>query len=825
MKTITKASNHNEVTPREEANRKLAYSAATEGIVLLKNEGVLPIAPGKLALYGVGAAKTIKGGTGSGEVNERYSVSILEGLEHAGFTITTRKWLDDYEAEFAAAKEEYGIRARKNLKNMDMDVIINIMGNPFQYPFGRGITDEDIAASETDTCIYVVSRQAGEGSDRNLAEHHYHLSEIEITSLKKAAVAYKNVILVINVGASIDMGFLEEVPGINAVLFFCQQGMEGGNAFADIITGKVNPSGCLSSTWAKKYEDIPFANEYSYLNGALEQEYYKDGIYVGYRYFDSFGVAPQYEFGYGLSYTDFEIRFSAANLVDGLVSVKAEVTNVGLEYSGKKVVQLYASCPSGKLIREYQHLAAFTKTKNLAPGEKQGITLTFGMTELAGYDEEKAAYILEAGDFVLYLGESSRKHQPCAVIKLAESVITEKCINICPTVEPFEELTALSIKANKNELPEDIVRLTLDPADIVMVYHQYEKVKSAPAAKVAEMVAKLTQEEQLKLVCGIGGFVTNPTFNAPGAAGNTTYDLYEKGLCNVALCDGPAGLRLQRTSALTKDGMIKPMEAMMECFNYIPDEAKAAMFGNAAEDTLLYQYATAFPVGTALAQSWNTELLEEVGQAIGTEMVEYGVTFWLAPGMNLQKNPLCGRNYEYFSEDPLLTGKLAAALTRGVQSNEGCYVTIKHFAANNQETNRIHVSSNLSERVLREIYLRGFEIAVCEGGAKSVMTSYNKINGEYTCNSYDLCTRVLRNEWKFHGVVMSDWFATAPGQGSNGLALKAGNDLLMPGGPEYMEALQQDLANGVVTEEELLTCCENVVEAILNSRTQKEIFS
>jgi len=228
-------------------------------------------------------------------------------------------------------------------------------------------------------------------------------------------------------------------------------------------------------------------------------------------------------------------------------------------------------------------------------------------------------------------------------------------------------------------------------------------------------------------------------------------------------------------------------------------------------------------VGTAMAQTWNVDLMEQFGQAVGTEMVEYGATFWLAPGMNIQRNPLCGRNYEYYSEDPLLTGKLAAAVTRGVQSHEGCYVTIKHYAANNQETNRNRSNSIVSERALREIYLKGYRIAVEEGGAKGVMTSYNKLNDVYTPNSYDLCTKVLRNEWGFDGVVMTDWFSTGKGLANNGKALKAGNDLIMPGGKEYEKAILQDIKDGIVSEEDIRQCCANVLNAVVNSRMQKEM--
>jgi len=261
---------------------------------------------------------------------------------------------------------------------------------------------------------------------------------------------------------------------------------------------------------------------------------------------------------------------------------------------------------------------------------------------------------------------------------------------------------------------------------------------------------------------------------------------------------------------------------MIEFMKFIPGIVKKFIFGNREKNNLVFQFTTAFPVEVALAQSWNTELLEEIGEAIGKEMAEYGVTYWLAPGLNIHRNPLCGRNFEYFSEDPFLSGKMGAAITRGVQSIEGTYATIKHFVANNQEDNRSKVSSNVNERALREIYLRGFEIAVKEGGVKGVMTSYNRVNGTYTANSHDLCTKVLRNEWGFDGVVMTDWFATGKGLASNGLCMKAGNDLIMPGGRYYKKEILADLKKGIVNEEDIRRCAANVLRSIVNSKLGRE---
>jgi beta-glucosidase len=335
---------------------------------------------------------------------------------------------------------------------------------------------------------------------------------------------------------------------------------------------------------------------------------------------------------------------------------------------------------------------------------------------------------------------------------------------------------------------------------------------------VPKWLESLTTDEKIKLVMGTGYAPIERGINVPGAAAITTAEFMERGINSIALADGPAGLRLGKTSVIMKSGKIKGAEPAMEMLRYAPSFIKKFLTANPEKNELLYQYGTAFPVGTALAQTWSMELMEEFGRAVGTEMVEYGVTFWLAPGMNIQRNPLCGRNYEYYSEDPLLTGKIAAAATRGVQSFEGCYATIKHYAANNREHKRNHSDSIMSERTMREIYLKGFKIAVKEADAKSVMTSYNLLNGTYTANSHDLCTKLLRCEWGFNGVVMTDWSATGKGMADNGAAIKSGNDLIMPGGKAFFKRLKEDLQAGAVTEEELNLACANVLEAIANSR-------
>ena len=820
MKLLTKASYSSEANSREKKNLEVAYRAACESMVLLKNEGVLPLKNKTIALYGPGAAKTIKGGTGSGEVNERHSVSVLEGLEDRGFTITSKQWIADYEQEYIDGQIANKKAQREALKSMKIGSVMEMMFSAYQAPNGRAITEADVQESNTDTAIYVLSRQAGEGQDRRAVKGDLYITDAEREAIETCVKNYKNFVLVINSGCSLDMSFVDEIPGIGAILFICQLGTEGGHAFADVISGAVTPSGKLADTWAKKYADIPFHDEFSYLNGDVNDENYKEGIYVGYRYFDSFGVEPCYPFGYGLSYTDFRI-FGAGVSVDGSkINLDATITNTGDIYSGKEVAQVYVSAPNGKLHKEYQSLAAFAKTKMLAPGESETITLTFDLADLASYDEEKACYILDAGEYIVRLGNSSRNTVPVAVVTLDEAVVVSTHCNICPVTTPLEELKADSYE--KEEVNAGVPRVSVLASAFETVNYTYESPAVYSDEKVDKFLNTLTLKEMVDVVVGIGMFGGKTRFTLPGSVGNTTSKFWDRGLANVALCDGPAGLRIQKVSTVEKNETVKAVELPISVFEMLPAFVQNLMKGNPEKSPVIYQYTTAFPVTAALAQTWNKEMLYEVGQAIYEEMKEYGCTYWLAPAVNIHRNPLCGRNFEYISEDPFLTGEVAAAITKGVQQEDGYYVTVKHFACNNMEENRNRVSSNVSERALREIYLRGFERTVRKGHAKGIMTSYNRLNSVYTSNSHDLCTKVLRNEWGFDGVVMTDWFATNKGVANNALAMKAGNDLIMPGAGANKKEILAGVKSGMISEMDVRRCCANVVHAIMESATQKE---
>ena len=817
MKLLTKASWSDEVTQREKDNLQVAYRAACESIVMLKNDGALPFAGKKVALYGPGVSMTIKGGTGSGEVNERHSVTILEGMEDRGFEVTTKDWIQRFGAYYQEQLEAYKVEKRKRINILKLDTIMSMLFDNFRFPDGPQITDADVAASDTDCCIYVLARQAGEGGVRKVEAGDFLLTDGEKQTIKFLSERYEKFVLAINCGSAMDMNFLSEIPGINAILYICQLGTEGDHAFADVISGAVTPSGKLASTWAKKYEDVPFAMEYGALNGDLKDEYYKEGIYVGYRYYDSFGVEPAYPFGFGLSYAEFSMDGTSVTADGTKITATCTITNTGATYSGKEVAQLYVSAPNGKLHKEYQSLAAFGKTKVLAPGETETLTLSFDLKDLASFRESDGCYVLEAGDYILRLGNSSRNTEVVGVLELNAEAVVSRHEHICPVQTPVAELRGDHFAfetANTN-------RILIDAGAVETVIHTYRTPEICDDPLVRIFLDRLSDKDMTEIVVGAGMFGGSHRFNLPGSVGNTTSKFWDKGLANVTLCDGPAGLRIQKRSSVSKNGEVKAMDMALSILDSFPDFVKKLMTGN-PNDPMIYQYTTAFPVSHAMAQTWNTELLYEMGEAIYKEMKEYGCVYWLAPAINIHRNPLCGRNFEYYSEDPFLTGCMAAAITRGVQQEEGYYVTVKHYACNNQEDNRNFVSSNLTERTLREIYLRGFQRAVQQGGAKGIMTSYNKVNGVYTPNSYDLCTKMLRNEWGFDGVVMTDWFSTNQGQGDNALAIRAGNDLIMPGMGGNKKEILQGIKTGKVSREDLRRSCARVVKSIFDSAIQKE---
>lgn len=806
-----------EESAREKEHHLLARRAAAEGMVLLKNEGILPLKEKKIALYGAGARMTVRGGTGSGDTHERYSVSIEQGLLNAGFHLVNTRWMDRFDHDYAMAKQAWRDGIEEKIKGYTMETVGDmfqiIFSIPLHFPVGARIEEQELA-EDVSTAVYVVARQAGEGTDRRVEPGDFLLDEVELYNIRLLAKRYEKFLLVINCGGMIDLSQLDEVENISGIFYFGQGGTEGGNAFADLITGKATPSGKMTDTWAMRYADYPSADAFGHRNGNLEDEDYEEGIYVGYRYFDSFQKEVRYPFGYGLSYTTFAQETGDVRIDGTVITVDVKVTNTGDTYSGKEVVQIYLAKPEGKLDHEKQSLAAYGKTKLLQPGESTTLALAFDLGENASFDQKAGEWILEQGEYGVYVGSSSRDNQLAAVLVLEESVVTEQTEHICTLQREF---TDWKPEGANIIYPSETPRYVVKTKAFQTKTHMYEKDKEVLQPELETLLENLTVKE-LAALCSGGGQFGNTYHMTPGAVGWTTMDLMEKGVPNVNFSDGPAGLNLTVASVIEPDGTTKYLGAMPESQRWgFIREMEASALGNPEQGTPVYQYMTAWPAIHVQAQTWNVELEQEIGAAIGREMIETGVTLWLAPAMNIHRNPLCGRNFEYYSEDPYLAGSMAAAVTAGVQNTPGIGVTVKHFCCNNQEDNRNWVSENVSERALRELYLRGFRYVVEHAEPKAIMSSYNKVNGEYVANSYDLLTKVLRNEWGYRGLVMSDWSSAGDGKASYAKCPFAGNDLIMPGNAEVVPALLKAVQDGELTEEDLKWCARHVLAMIFES--------
>lgn len=849
-----------QISLREEKNMVRARRIAAEGMVLLKNDGILPLQPdGRcLAVFGSGARKTVKGGTGSGDVNSRTICNVEQGLEEAGFVVGTRNWMERHDAACLAKITAYQANFMAAIQEKGMAAIQEVLADPYRDPDEPEIFESDFAGTDRRCAIYVLARTSGEGSDRKAEPGDYELSEQEIANLKTLTTCFEHTIVVLNVGGVIDTKFLRSYPGISAVLLMSQPGNIAGQALADVLTGKVTPSGHLTTTWAENYTDYACADTFGSRNGDVADEYYYEGIYVGYRYFDSFGINPAYPFGYGLSYTQFTVTEQQASISGENILVNATVKNIGSQYCGQETVQVYVSQPQGKLDKPYQVLAGFTKTKLLSPGEEEAVAISFSMRSLAAYSEKSAAYVLEEGNYYIRLGTHSRNTHIVAVLHLGEDVVTEQLKNCIQPDADFDliqpDVTRFYTYPGEDAEKEAAPVLNFDPAaiashkaDYATAYVEMKTEKERLVtmedvlmreASLEDIIAQLSVSELTELVVGTsrGGFGTASTIGAasaacPGAAGDTTSALLDdRGVPNLVLADGPAGLRLSRSFVADSNG------------NIIPGLGESAMGGienifggqtpdRPADAVDYYQYCTAIPIATMLAQTWNPCTIEEAGDIVGGEMEDFGVTLWLAPGMNIHRNPLCGRNFEYYSEDPLISGICAAADTKGVQRHLGCGTTIKHFALNNQEDNRSHCNSHCSERAIREIYLKGFEIAVKESAPLSLMTSYNLLNGLHTANHKELLTDILRSEWGFDGLVMTDWGTTGGGDMNPAWdekygtsdpveCIRSGNDLIMPGSQEDFDAIVNAVGSKLKLSE--LQICAKRVLALTALRKESE---
>ncbi len=773
---------------------ELSKTAAEEGMVLLKNENnSLPLAQGaKIALFGKGTFDYVKGGGGSGDVNTLYVRNLYDGLKELGDRVSVYEPLADFYHDYVSAQYEKGAAA-------------GMMAEP-------ALTPELLAGAKafTDTAVISISRFSGEGWDRSSIEYNgefnpwgdetslpklsgeifpegdFYLSAAEQDMINIVAENFAKVIVILNIGGVIDTKWIRKDERIDSAFISWQGGMEGGLATAEILCGLVNPSGKLADTFADEITSYPSTANF---HESVDYVDYTEDVYVGYRYFETIPEAAEhvvYPFGFGLSYTDFSLSHKKVFEEDGVITAQVKVLNQGA-YAGKEVIQLYYSAPQGLLGKPARELAAFAKTRLLLPGESQVITLKFNVSDMASYDDlgkvAKSAYVLEEGDYRFFLGNSVRAAETDFTYHVDAAVVTEQLsAKVVPSSlkkrmvsdGSFEELPLMENNDMNACAFEKMVPGTEEAiAPAVRFVEQkllMNTIKEGASTledvyngklSVDEFMAQLSDDELIHL---LGGQPNTGVANTYGFG-----NLPEYGVPSVMTADGPAGLRVDGNSGI---------------------------------------HTTAWPCAALVANTWNTDLAEAIGKAGAEEVKENNLAVWLTPALCIHRNPLCGRNFEYYSEDPLISGKMGAATVRGIQSMH-IAAAPKHFAANNKETNRKHSDSRVSERALREIYLKGFEILVKEADPWVIMSAYNAINGHRASENKDLLEGILRDEWGFKGMVTSDWWT----RGEHYKEILAGNDMKMATG--YPERVKRAMELGELNRADLLHCAKRVLELIL----------
>lgn len=764
-----------------------AAKMVSEGIVMLKNDNnALPLDTDKeVAVFGRIQFHYYKSGTGSGGmVNVTKVVNILDGLIDNGIKVN-EKLLGTY---------------RKWDKENPFDLGEGWGGEPWsqkEMPLDEGLVKE--TAKSCETAIVIIGRTAGEEQDNRLEAGSYLLSDDEIAMLTVVRKHFKKVVLLLNVGNIIDMTDINRIAP-DSVLYVWQGGMTGGKGTADVLTGKVSPSGKLPDTIAYKASDYPSDANFG---REKNRDIYAEDIYVGYRYFETFAKEKVlYPFGFGLSYTEFEIKTEKAEITEGAVKLSVSVKNIG-SYKGKEVIEVYCEAPQGRLGKAARVLCGFEKTRELVPQEEQVVEIAVDIAKLASYDDSgvtgnKSCYVLEAGEYKFYVGSDVRSAEYACSFEQGEDLVTERLTQSLAPVESFERIKpvceggAFSIGREAvpvSEVDESARRLEKLPKEIAYTGDKGIKLWDVKNGKntMDEFIAQLSDYDLSCIIRGEGMGSPRVTAGTASAFGGVSENLNGFGIPAGCCSDGPSGMRL-------------------DCGTK----------------------AFSLPNGTMIASSFNKELTSELFTFMGLEMAANKVDCLLGPGMNIHRHPLNGRNFEYFSEDPFLTGKMASAELKGM-AGAGVTGTIKHFCANNRETNRHFIDSVVSERALREIYLKGFEIAVKEGGASSVMTTYGRVNGLWTAGNFDLNTVILREEWGFKGFTMTDWWANINVRGKEpdktdfAAMARAQNDVYMvcPDGEKNDDNTLAALENGGIERCELQRNAANICGFLLHTNALK----
>lgn len=764
-----------------------AASAVAEGIVMLKNDnGALPLSKDEVvSVFGRIQLHYYKSGTGSGGmVNVSKVTGIVDGLLESGVKLNEellnvyKKWDEENPYDLG---DGWG----------------NEPWSQVEMPLDEQLVAD--AAQKGSTAIVIIGRTAGEEMDATLTEGSFLLTALEKDMLSKVRKAFEKVVVLLNVGGLIDMSFVNEYAP-DSVLYVWQGGMTGGTGTADVLTGKVSPSGKLSDTIAYSVKDYP-SDPYF---GDRVRNFYSEDIFVGYRWFETF--APEkvlYPFGFGLSYTTFDVKSVSVSGSDTL-TFKVSVTNTG-KFSGKEVVQVYCGAPQGKLGKAARVLCGFAKTKELAPDETQELEISVRLETLASYDDSgvtgnRFCWVLEEGEYKFFVGTDVRSAQETFKFSLNESKVTEKCIQALAPVLPFKRITADNNDGDLSPVMHDVPLSEVDeparraerlPQEIPYTGDKGIKLADVKSGKntMDEFLAQLSNHDLSCIIRGEGMGSPRVTAGTASAFGGVSDALTGFGIPAACCDDGPSGMRL-------------------DCGTK----------------------AFSLPNGTMLASTFNCELIKELYYLLGLEMSANKVDCILGPGMNIHRHPLNGRNFEYFSEDPFLTGKMAAFQLNGLHS-AGVTGTIKHFCGNNQETNRHFIDSAVSERALREIYLKGFEIAVREGNADSIMTTYGSVNGLWTAGNFDLNTVILREEWGFKGFIMTDWWANVNFRGEEPkraffvpMAI-AQNDVYMVCADTSCadEDIDTALADGTLTRGELQRNADNICNFIIGTNAMKRL--